>query len=62
MTTHYKSDVSHAEFISIEQTERFMVELEDVAPRGVFTCNGVSYVVPDTNFHFTGRKRLALIR
>jgi 2'-5' RNA ligase len=58
----FSAHMTIAEFISIEQTEKLMVELEDVAPKGVFTCTGVSYAVPDANFHFTERKRLALVR
>jgi 2'-5' RNA ligase len=49
-----------AEFISREETERLMVELDPVAPAGTFTCTGLSYAVPDGRFHFTERRRLAL--
>jgi 2'-5' RNA ligase len=49
-----------AEFITAEQNTRLMQELENVAPRGVFTCTGVAYAVPDANFHFTERRRLQL--
>jgi len=56
----FSAHMTLAEFISAEQTEALMVELEDVAPRGTFECTGVSYAVPDPSFHFTERKRLGL--
>jgi 2'-5' RNA ligase len=56
----FSAHMTIAEFISVEQTEALMGQLEDVAPKGVFVCTAVSYAVPDAAFHFTERKRLAL--
>jgi len=49
-----------AEFISAEQTERLMGELEAVAPNGIFLCTAVSYVVPNRDFRFAERRQLKL--
>jgi 2'-5' RNA ligase len=57
----FSAHMTIAEFISVEQTEALMHGLVDVAPTGTFMCNGVSYVVPDTQFHFTERKRLPFL-
>jgi 2'-5' RNA ligase len=56
----FSAHMTIAEFISVEQTEALMRQLADVAPKGVFTCSAVSYAVPDADFHFTERRRLAL--
>ncbi|KKL35160.1 hypothetical protein LCGC14_2368310 [marine sediment metagenome] len=58
----FSAHMTIAEFISAEQTESLMGELAGVAPKGVFACTGVSYVVPDAGFHFTERRRLELAR
>ena len=49
-----------SEFIDAERTSELMVELQDKTPEGEFICDCVSYAVPDENFHFTERVRLAL--
>ena len=56
----FSAHMTIAEFLSVEQTKALMDELRDVAPNGMFTCDGLSYAVPDRNFHFTERKRLEL--
>ena len=56
----FSAHMTIAEFISVQQTEALMGELEDVAPEGLFACTGVSYAVADADFHFTNRKRLEL--
>ena len=56
----FSAHMTIAEFISVEQTEALMGELQDVAPQGSFVCTGVSHAVPDASFHFTERKRLEL--
>jgi len=56
----FSAHMTLAEFVSAEQTEELMVELADVAPQDVFECTGVSYAVPDADFHFAERKRLEL--
>jgi 2'-5' RNA ligase len=56
----FSAHMTIAEFISVEQTETLMGQLADVAPKGVFLCNAVSYAVPDADFHFTECNRLAL--
>jgi len=56
----FSAHMTIAELISAEQTEALMGELKVVAPQGSFVCTGVSYAVPDANFHFTERKRLEL--
>jgi len=56
--THpFSAHMTVAEFISIEETEALMMELADVAHQGTFLCTGVSYAVPDGDFHFTERRR-----
>jgi hypothetical protein len=57
----FSAHMTIAEFISVDETERLMVELADVAPQGAFRCTGLSYAVPDTGFHFTERRRLPLL-
>ncbi|MFN8443515.1 MAG: 2'-5' RNA ligase family protein [Caldilineaceae bacterium] len=56
----FSAHMTIAEFISVEQTEEFMVELESLAPQGMFTCDSVAYAVPDEHFHFTERGQLRL--
>jgi 2'-5' RNA ligase len=56
----FSAHMTIAEFISREETEALMVELKDVAPSGSFLCNCVSYTVPNSNFHFTERRKLIL--
>lgn len=56
----FSAHMTIAEFISVGRTEALMVELEQIAPQGTFTCAGVSYAVPDADFHFTERQRLVL--
>ena len=56
----FSAHMTIAECISVEQTEELMVELNDVAPEGVFACTNVSYVVPDASFRFTERAWLEL--
>ncbi len=56
----FSAHMTIAEFITAEETEALMVELKEVAPQGSFQCTGVSYAVPDAEFHFTERRRLAL--
>lgn len=58
----FSAHMTIAEMISVEQTESIMEELKAVAPQGTFLCTGVSYVVPDADFRFTERARLALSR
>ena len=59
-SAHMTEHMTIAEFISGEETEALMVALKDVAPSGSFLCNGVSYMVPDSSFHFTERRKLIL--
>ncbi len=47
-----------AELITVKKTQELMEELKDIAPTGSFLCNGLSYTVPDGDFHFTERRRL----
>jgi 2'-5' RNA ligase len=54
----FSAHMTIAEFISVEQTETLMRELADSAPQGSFVCKGVTYAVPDPNFHFTERRQL----
>jgi hypothetical protein len=56
----FSAHMTIAEFITVAQTEALMVQLEEMAPIGVFVCTAVSYAVPDADFHFTERRRLAL--
>ncbi len=56
----FSAHMTIAEFVSVDETEALMAELGDVAPQGSFLCTGVAYAVPDTDFHFTERRRLAL--
>ncbi|MEZ5427750.1 MAG: 2'-5' RNA ligase family protein [Pyrinomonadaceae bacterium] len=56
----FSAHMTIAEFITEEQTLLLMDELETAAPKGTFYCTNVSYAVPDDNFHFTERLRLAL--
>ena len=56
----FSAHMTIAEFISVEQTESLMGELADLAPKGVFACTALCYVVPDADFHFTERRRLHL--
>jgi 2'-5' RNA ligase len=58
----FSAHMTIAEFISVDQTEALMVELEDIAPQGTFLCSGVSYAVPDSGFHFGEHRRLELCR
>src|SRR5262245_36995434 len=58
----FSAHMTIAEFISVEQTKALMDELVDVVPTGIFRCNGVSYAVPDAQFHFTERKRLPFLQ
>jgi 2'-5' RNA ligase len=52
------------EFVGLEKsTEKIkdlMEELKDFALTGSFLCEGLSYMVPDVNFHFTERGKLKL--
>ena len=61
-TYPFSAHMTIAEFISTEQTKALMRELADQAPEGVFRCDGVCYLVPDTDFCFTVRRRLELAR
>ena len=56
----FSAHITIAEFISREETEALMVELKDIVPSGSFLCNGVFYMVPDSSFHFTERRKLIL--
>ena len=56
----FHAHMTIAEFITAEETETLMVELNDVAPEGCFLCTGVSYAVPNSAFHFIERRRLEL--
>jgi hypothetical protein len=56
----FSAHMTIAEFITMEQTKELTIELKDVVPKGDFVCSGVSYAVPDVNFHFTERVRLNL--
>ena len=47
-----------SEFIDVERTNELMIELQDKTPEGVFTCDCVSYAVPDEDFNFSERARL----
>lgn len=58
----FSAHMTIAEFISAEETETVMGELEQVAPTGIFVCTAVSYVVPDRDFRFTERRQLLLAR
>jgi hypothetical protein len=49
-----------AQFITVEQTKRLMIELQGAVPEGVFQCAAVSHCVPDVDFRFTERRRLEL--
>ena len=49
-----------AEFITEEETKKLMIKLKDTIPQGDFICTYLSYIVPDENFHFSERGRLAL--
>ncbi len=56
----FSAHMTIAEFITVEQTAALMVQLAEVAPQGIFTCEGVAYAVPNEDFHFTKRHELAL--
>lgn len=49
-----------AEFISLEDSEKLCAELKDGIPNQTFTCERLSYAVPDESFHFSERKFLNL--
>jgi len=56
----FSAHMTIAEFISLQQTEELMVELQGLTPQGDFLCDSVSYAVPDVSFHFTERAKLEL--
>lgn len=56
----FSAHMTIAELISVELTEKLMVELNDEAPRGSFLCTHVCYAVPNADFRFTERVRLRL--
>ena len=41
-----------AEFISIEDGLKLCTQVQDTAPRGLFVCDRLEFIVPDDNFHF----------
>ena len=43
---------------SAERAKELTEELKNTAPTGSFLCTGLSYVVPDEDFHFIERGRL----
>ena len=49
-----------AEYIAADRTMELMEELREIAPAGSFLCEGVSYMVPDKEFHLTERRWLKL--
>ncbi len=56
----YSPHMTIAEFISVQETRRLMIELKETAPRGTFMLEKVSYAVPDANLHFSERRFLVL--
>jgi 2'-5' RNA ligase len=54
------------EFVGMEQSaetaKELLKNLKDTAPTGYFLCTGLSYMVPDEEFHFTERGRLKLLK
>ena len=56
----FSAHMTIAEFISVERTLTLMDELAGVTPAGNMCCTGVSYAVPDAQFHFSERGRLEL--
>jgi hypothetical protein len=58
----FSAQMTIAEIITVEQTASIMVELANEVPRGTFRCTDVTYAVPDGEFRFTERGRLALAR
>jgi 2'-5' RNA ligase len=58
----FSAHMTIAEFITVDQTMALMEELVDAVPPGSFTCDGVSYAVPDGSFGFSERSRLVLGR
>jgi 2'-5' RNA ligase len=56
----FSAHMTIAEFISVDETETLMASLQEKAPQGTFLCKGVSYAVPDSDFHFAERRRLEL--
>ena len=49
-----------AEFITIEETEKFMQQLQGKVPEGTFQCNTIEFAVPDKNFYFERVLRIPL--
>jgi 2'-5' RNA ligase len=58
----YSAHMTIAEFITTERTEALMEELRSTAPVGDFTCDRLSYMVPDSTFRFSERATLILTR
>jgi 2'-5' RNA ligase len=53
------------EFVGVEKSTEKIKELmgwlKSIAPVGSFLCEGLSYMVPDVNFHFTERGKLEFL-
>jgi len=56
----FSAHMTIAEMISVEQTHEIMEELTTEAPQGTFLCEDVRYLVPDAEFRFVERGRLAM--
>ena len=56
----FSAHMTIAEFITVEQTLSLMDELQTIAPMGSFICGSVVYAVPNSDFHFSERRRLTL--
>ena len=56
----FSAHMTVAEMISVEQTHEIMDELKTEAPQGTFLCTNLRYLVPDADFRFVERGRLAL--
>lgn len=56
----FSAHMTIAEMISVEQTHGIMEELRTEAPQGAFLCTDLCYLVPDADFRFAERGRLAI--
>lgn len=56
----FSAHMTIAEMISVEQTHEIMDALMSEAPQGTFPCEDLCYLVPDADFRFVERGRLAM--
>ncbi len=49
-----------AEFITVEETDRLLQDLQSKVPEGTFVCNEIELAVPDKSFYFQRTLKLPL--